>query len=193
MRKLTIKLAKEILFVVNNPVPKVRLAKLIYFIFKELVRNDYYKINDLAFIRMPLGPVPVDFNDEVMNDADIMVKKTDIGLTYNRENFSIKQNYETDVEYLPLLKKKIRLINRYPTSYLIERSHQDNSWRSHVNGDTYYITQEDLVVFKKTPTKTLLPQIDDQLVQSKLVKGMKEEIVKDSSSLEYPDHYSSDK
>ena len=75
----------------------------------------------------------------------------------------------------------------------MEISHNDSSWLDNNNGDTYYVSKNDLTPFKGIKATKLSGEFDDQLIQSKLVKGMKEEIVKDSSALEFPDQYSSDK
>lgn len=190
---ITLKLTKEILAVSNKPIAKVRLAKIVYFSFKELVMAGYYQPEDLAFIRMPLGPVPCDFYDIIQKDDDITITTTNIGLSYNRENYSLKPGINVESPYLNLLSRVFNKLDHYPTSSLVEISHNDSSWSGNRNGNVYYVSKNDLIHFKGIKVSKLSEDIDDQLIQSKLVKGMKEEIVKDSSSLEYPDHYSSDK
>lgn len=185
---LTLQLAKEILFLQKNPIPKVRLAKIIYFSFKELVRLGLYKREDMTFIRMPLGPVPLGFN-QIAQDKDVEVVIASVGLSYNRENYSLKKDVKLSGDYSQLSKILERL-NQYPTSTLIEMSHKDASWLNHENSNEYYIELEDLRPLTAKTVPTLSTVIDDQLIQSKLVKGMKEDIVKDNSALEYPDYYS---
>jgi uncharacterized phage-associated protein len=190
---ITLKLTKEILAVSNKPISKVRLAKMVYFSFKELVMAGYYHVDDLAFIRMPLGPVPFDFYNVLQTDDDIEITRTNVGLSYNRENYSLKRGASVKSTYLSLLGRIVNQLDQYPTSSLVEISHNDSSWLGNSNGDTYYVSQSDLIHFKGIKTIKHSDEIDDQLLQSKLVKGMKEEIIKDSSALEFPDHYPSDK
>lgn len=190
---ITLKLTKEILAVSNKPIPKVRLAKMVYFSFKELVLEGYYQPDDLAFIRMPLGPVPLDFYDILMTDGDIKITTTNVGLSYNRQNYSLNPGVSVKSPYLPLLSRIVNQLDQYPTSSLVEISHNDPSWLDNNNGDPYYVSKSDLKHFKGIKAAKHSDEIDDQLIQSKLVKGMKEEIIKDSSALEFPDHYPSDK
>ncbi len=153
----------------------------------------YYHPEDLAFIRMPLGPVPFGFYDILLTDNEIEIETADVGLSYNRENYSLKPGVSVTSPYLSLLKHIVNQLDQYPTSSLVEISHNDSSWKDNNNGDTYFVSKNDLTPLKGIKAAKLSEGIDDQLIQSKLVKGMKEEIVKDSSALEFPDHYSSDK
>ncbi|KKR32122.1 MAG: hypothetical protein UT63_C0051G0004 [Candidatus Gottesmanbacteria bacterium GW2011_GWC2_39_8] len=189
---ITLKLIKEILAVSSKPIPKVRLAKMVYFAFKELVIDNYYNYQDLEFIRMPLGPVPADFSEVLQGDEDILVNITDVGLSYNRENYSLKTGVKIEKSnYYDLLREIVEKISSYPTSSLIEISHSDYSWINNNNGDKYFISPQDLIHFKGlSVTSGIENEMDDQLIQSKLVKGMKEEMVKDNSALEFPDYYS---
>lgn len=189
---MTLKLTKEILAVSAKPISKVRLAKLVYFSFKELVMAGYYQLDDMLFIRMPLGPVPLGFYKILSNDTDIEVTTTDVGLSYNRENYSLKMGVNIRSSYSPFLSQIVTQLDQYPTSSLVEISHSDASWLGNPNGKTYSIAKEDLTHFKGINMAKLTDEFDNQLIQSKLIKGMKEEIAKDSSALEYPDYYSSD-
>ncbi len=190
---ITLKLTKEILAVSNKPIPKVRLAKMVYFSFKELVMEGYYQVEDLAFIRMPLGPVPCDFYEILSTDTDIAITTTNLGLSYNRENYSLKPGVRIESPYHSLLIRIINQLDEYPTSLLVETSHSDSSWLNNNNGDIYHVSKHDLTHLKGIKNTKFSEEIDNQLIQSKLVKGMREEIVKDSSALEFPDHYLSDK
>lgn len=192
-RNITLKLTKEVLAVSSKPISKVRLAKMVYFSFKELVLAGYYQLDDLAFIRMPLGPVPCDFYDILLTDDDIEITTANVGLSYNRESYSLKPGVRVNSPYLSFLRQIVSQLDQYPTSSLVEISHNDSSWLGKTNGATYFVSKSDLAHFKGMKIMKLLDGIDDQLIQSKLVKGMKEEIVKDSSALEFPDHYPSDK
>jgi len=187
---ITLSLSKGILYLSKKPIPKVRLAKMIYLAYKELVIVGYYNINDLEFIRMPLGPVPVGF-EALKSDTDIIITQTDMGLSYNRENYSLRSGVKIDDNrnYIALLTQVVGRLEKYSTSFLIEISHRDHSWLNHSNGAEYAITKDDLTSYKGTGAK-LSEEMDNQLIQSKLVEGMKREIVKDSTALEYPALYS---
>ena len=184
-------LAKRVLAAVGTPVPKVRLAKLVYFSFKELILANLAKPEELAFIRMPLGPVPSDLFPQIENDAEVVVTQTDIGLTYNRQSFALNSDIQfTNDSVLDLLREKVSLFNKYPTSTLVEKSHQDLSWINNINGTRYTVDKQDLVPFVATSTANRITDaFDDQLVQSKLIAGMEDEIIKDSSALEFPEQY----
>lgn len=188
---ITLKLTKEVLALSNKPISKVRLAKMVYFSFKELVLEGYYQPEDLAFIRMPLGPVPFGFYDALESDKDIQITIADIGLSYNRESYSLRHAVTVSSQYLSVLTKVVQQLEKYPTSLLVGISHNDASWQKNANGMTYFISKDDLNNFKGLEAAQISEAIDDQLMQSKLIIGMKDEIVKDSSALEYPDHYPS--
>lgn len=188
---VTQKLIREILYLSKKPISKVRLAKVVYFSFKALVRGNFYSLNDLAFIRMPLGPVPINFNEALSSDSDILVQLTDVGLTYNRTNYSLRKGASVKSKYLSYLDKVLQKLNEFPTSTLVEVSHKDYSWKEHLNGDEYFLLKKDLPI-EVSGIKVLTEAFDNQLIQSKLVRGMKTEIAQDNSSLEYPENYSSE-
>jgi hypothetical protein len=189
-----INLVKEILAIIGKPVPKVRLAKLVYFSFKELVIQGYATSNAIGFIRMPLGPVPIGFTEELSKDPDVEITDANIGLTYNRISYSVKNGYEIPLSvYSDFLKSKLSLLQKFHTSTLVEKSHQDHTWKNLSNGEEFYISTEDMIPVSDTELeKSMTDEMDDQFLQSKLLKGMKREIVLDSSALEYPQFYSED-
>lgn len=170
----------------NLDIPKVRLAKMTYFTYKYLVSINKYKLDQLKFIRMPLGPVPVGFMDLAKDDI-FSVRESTTGLIYNRQLFSLKNKNISSLEYNFDLSRFIKKLENYPTNKLVELSHQDISWKNHNNGDEYFITDND--VAKSTPNrrkKVIKTKIDDQLIQANLVEGMKNDAIEDSTYLEYP-------
>jgi|GEM_PF-2694742 len=183
-------LVKNVLFAVQKPVAKVRLAKLTYFVFKDLVRNQSVPAQELAFIRMPLGPVPDGFMQELADDKEISIEVSEVGLLYNKESYSLTDSKSiTQLSYLPAIHQRLRILNQYPTSTLVELSHQDYSWLNHANGDRYFLLSEDLQKgesFAHSPKMAdISVTMDNQLLQSKLVNGMVDEMVKDNTDLEY--------
>src|SRR3989344_4400740 len=66
---------------------KVKFAKLIYFLHKELIRSSLVNSNDLLFVRMPLGPVPVDFMN-LQNQEGIDVSMQATTLLYNSQIYN---------------------------------------------------------------------------------------------------------
>ena len=186
-------LAKIILLLEKEPITKVRFAKTIYFVHKELINRGFCSVTEIQYVRMPLGPVPSGFMTLTVEYPDIISKAFSTGLPYNSTVYSTPPN------------KKRLLFNRKPnplekvigeildtlrsvtTSSLIEISHRDPSWISNSNGYTYTISEADL--------KNPLPQKgihtrsgdDNQLIQASLVRGMIDDIVSESTDLEYPD------
>lgn len=183
-------LAKEILAHAASPVPKVRFAKIIYFAFKQMVLSGVAKEYDLAFIRMPLGPVADGFMD-LSSDPQIVIIKDDVGLSYNREKYSLKEQVIN--EYIQSnaseIKHVLSRLQNVATSDLIASSHKDSSWISNRNGAKYYITSEDVRNPFPSARSRINEKIDDQLVQSQLINGMLDDAVNDSSALEHPDYY----
>lgn len=194
-QKYSVSLAKIVLEIIGSPIPKVRLAKLVYFAFKELVSANVVNIQDMSFVRMPLGPVPHGLFPNIDIDSEVKISITNVGLSYNRQSYSLLNLKKNNIifEETRILKDRLAIINGYPTSTLVECSHNDDSWKSHINGDTYCISKLDINNNQFAINASLKDEIDstldDQLVQSKLVDGMIDDIVKDSSSLEFPDKY----
>jgi uncharacterized phage-associated protein len=182
-------LAKEILHNESNGLSKVRFVKTIYFVHKGLVKKELIQSDAMRFIRMPLGPVPVGFK-ELHADSGIIVKITTSSLSYNTETYLLK----TYKEYFDRLHKEaisslVDKLKNISTSELVEISHQEPSWFSNGNGSEFYISERDLK--QDLPTKnainTINPEIDEQRIQGYLVEGMLNDIVEESTLLEYPD------
>lgn len=51
-------LSKTILLLNKAPINKVRFARVIYFVHKELIRKKFMSAEDIAYIRSPLGLSP---------------------------------------------------------------------------------------------------------------------------------------
>ena len=190
MKYFTLKrLAINILLRSKKSIPKVRFAKVIYFVFKYAVSHDDNKFDDLEFVRMPLGPVPVGFMD-LSRDSEFGVEEKTTGLMYNRQSYYLAddsnhliQNYSFDMD------KLVEQIGNFHTSELVELSHKDISWKTHSNGQEYFITKEDVkTLLPKKNRISLSSEVDDQLVQARLVAGMENDAVEDSTFLEYPEH-----
>ncbi|OGJ39254.1 MAG: hypothetical protein A3A82_00430 [Candidatus Pacebacteria bacterium RIFCSPLOWO2_01_FULL_47_12] len=184
-------LAKEILALLPRSISKVKFAKVIYFCFKDLVVTNYQDTNKIAFIRMPLGPVPDGFMDLEV-DKEIIITQESVGLTYDRQNYALAPNTIINLpEYSQRLKTFVSELDNLATSTLVTISHKEPSWLSLPNGQSYYISLEDLKLplpQQHRNTTNLSDQLDQQLLQARLINGMKLEIVQDNTALEYPDN-----
>jgi hypothetical protein len=186
------RLAKEVLFNTPGGLTKVRFAKILYFVHKGLVNKNLSSFDDLKFIRMPLGPVPVGFKD-LVEDEDIQVtdvKKTP--LSYDMQLYMlIRSGHYLNDNASEVVRSVVDNLKQLPTSYLVEEAHKDPSWINHVNGDEYFIGQDDLNLGlpsgrANTPQD---PSEDAFRLQAKLVEGMLDEIVEENTSLEYPENH----
>lgn len=182
-----LQLAKQILSV-KNSLSKVYFAKLIYFVHKGLVQKGLSKKEDLKFIRMPLGPVPVGFRD-IKKDSGIQIKEEDTGLIYNKQIYCLSTENDKDIkdERYDTVKIIVNNLSQLSTSELVEYSHNEPSWQKHENSDEYYLGNNDLK--RPLPQKgrhVANPKLDNQKLQALLLSGMMDEIVEDSTSLEYP-------
>ena len=181
-------LAKQILKVIPEGLSKVRFAKILYFTHKGLVQKNLSAPNDMEFIRMPLGPVPVGFKDL---SQDPEVEGTEMGrsrLVYDKQLYVLSgmNNYFKD-ERLKAIQEISLLLNRLTTNQLVSIAHQEPSWLNHKNGQEYFLEEADLSI--DLPTSKLSnvsSEIDTQHLQAKLVEGMIDDIVDESTSLEYP-------
>lgn len=192
--KYLLDLSKEILKNVPEGLTKVKFAKTIYFVHKGLVKDEFSKQKELRFIRMPLGPVPSDYKNLAF-DSDILVsEKKNSRLLYNTQVYKLK-NYNLNtgfsIEQIKKIKNLVKQLNKFNTAELVEHSHLDPSWLNHINGEVYYISEDDLK--NEIPCKGLFKNIfnintaeDDVKLQGKLVEGMIDDIVQSSTSLEYP-------
>lgn len=182
------KLSKIVLTAQKDGISKVRFAKTIYFVHKFLIRDNQASREDLKFIRMPLGPVPVGFK-QLSTETDIEVSQSlTSGLAYNMQMYTLKKGSRIDsVRNEEKLTKFIETLRVLRTSDLVEISHKEPSWMQHVNGDEYFLSVKDLQKpFPKTGVSTFTAEIDEQRLQARLLEGMLEDIVEESTSLEYP-------
>ncbi len=180
-------IAEQVLLTLPG-VSKVRFAKTIYYVHKALVTKNLANINDLEFIRMPLGPVPVGFM-ELGNESNINVTSEKGELEYNTQVYELKESLtKTSKEQREVISSVSRRLNKISTSVLVALSHKEPSWLEHNNGDKYFVSKADLKrVLRVPPSKKMDKSRDYQLLQARLLNGMLKEIVEESTSLEYPD------
>lgn len=193
-------LATTILSLSPTPISKLRFARVIYFVHKELIRKGLMRTDDILYRRAPLGPVPEHLQQLPHLYDAIVVQKSDSALSYADEEFTIsnesRQNQETETleQYRDILKivdRTLKALSNYTTPEIIEASH-DPSWQQHYNGAIYTITPADLknsfpftlirLKSRSKPNPNTLGQI-----QANLLRGMISDIVKESTDLEYPD------
>lgn len=182
-----VKLAEQILLSENSGISKVRFAKTIYFVHKGLVQQGLSEPKALCYIRMPLGPVPVDFMElETMGSIEAETAST--GLSYDAKIYRLSRKVESDDSIAPAIAKILMALRQTSTSQLVEISHKDPSWLNNVNGTRYYISVEDLknALPGRTRKATIDSALDEQHLQAQLIKGMLDDIVEESTSLEYP-------
>lgn len=182
-------LAKQILKVIPEGLSKVRFAKILYFTHKRLVQKNLSAPTDMEFIRMPLGPVPVGFK-ELSQDPEIKVTEMVTSpLVYDKQIYVLQgmNNYFKD-ERLKAIQEISLLLNSLTTNQLVSIAHQEPSWLNHKNGDEYFLEKDDLEIdLPILKSSSVSPEIDTQHLQAKLVEGMLNDIVDESTSLEYPD------
>lgn len=181
-------IAKDILLHEKNGISKVRFAKTLYFIHKELVRENKITSEELSFIRMPLGPVPYGFMDLHLRKHIRTYISNNETLSYNTQIYAIKDSKEVNPsDFYQTVERVLKELNSFPTSQLVELSHADPSWIQKRNGEQYEVTIEDLKVsLPKINTTKLSTEIDEQRLQASLVSGMIDDIVEESTNLEYP-------
>lgn len=182
-------LAIEILKNCQGGLTKVKFAKIIYFVHKGLVSEGLATTDDLRFIRMPLGPVPVGFMGLSKDPSFKVSQVTNAGLVYNSEQYDLNQSFScvTDSKFSSIVKKLSNQLNNLTTSELVGKSHNEPSWINNINGAEYFVNADDLAVPLPTNSKTISDTEDDQKLQEKLVEGMLDDIVSGSTSLEYPE------
>lgn len=182
-------LAKQILKVIPEGLSKVRFAKILYFTHKGLVQKNLSLLTDLEFIRMPLGPVPVGFK-ELSQDPEIEVTEIATSpLVYDKQLYVLQSmsNYLEDGRLKAIKEISLRL-NGLTTNQLVSIAHQEPSWLNHKNGQEYSLEEADLKIdLPVSKLSNVSSEIDTQHLQAKLVEGMIDDIVDESTSLEYPD------
>ena len=186
-------LAKNILALeTSHSLSKVRFAKTIYFVHKELIRNGLLSKDSIQYIRMPLGPVPMGFMEISSTCPEITAKKeqSGLGLAYATENYSTKAEFSGTAEEKTVIAGTLDTLRKYQTSSLVETSHKDPSWLSHRNSDEYYITDDDmkndLSILEKFFANSSTAEDEEDKMQANLVRGMLNDIVSESTALEYP-------
>lgn len=182
-------LAKVILLIEKDGLSKVRFAKTIYFVHKELARLGVMERGELEYIRMPLGPVPNGFMRLADDHTDIKTIVKHTGLLYDALTYKMAwPSHFIAKRSNPLYLKIEEILSRLhniSTSSLVEISHKEPSWIRHKNGDVYSIALVDMT--RPFPVSGGKTDVDEnQRMQASLVKGMLEEIVEESTALEYP-------
>lgn len=188
------KLSKLILSIESSDgLSKVRFAKIIYFLHKELIRAGLSTSEDLGYIRMPLGPVPVGFMELANNCKEITLEKRTTGLFYDANVYKLPRRFhvskDDDVDY-QAVESILEVLREFSTSKLVEVSHLEPSWLKHGNSERFYISNKDMsnILPKKTRLNSLNNNgFEDESLQASLVSGMLKDIVDESTDLEFPD------
>lgn len=193
-------LAAAILLLHEQPISRVRFAKTIYFVHKELVKKGYMQPDDIVYLRMPLGPVPVGFMTLADEHPDIHIKHADDAkLSYETEEYSLAGQPDILIggkdDILKIVQSAINSLSPHGTLELVETSHQDPSWLKNINGASFTISHEDLKntlpklnikVFLR-PKKKGGPSNEIGELQATLMRAMLNDIVKESTDLEHSD------
>lgn len=184
------KLARNILALEDDHMlSKVRFAKTIYFVHKELIRNRILSKESIEYIRMPLGPVPKGFMSITMSCPDIYSSQQKNGLAYETQLFHSDTAFDGTAEERKIIDGTLSKLRAYSTSDLVETSHKDPSWLNHKNSDNYFITDEDMsndLSVLDTCQQNNNDNDEDDRLQASLIRGMINDIVAESTKLEYP-------
>lgn len=185
MNRYLFNLAIEILKLYPSQ-SKVKFAKLIYFLHKEIVRFGLIKTDKLSFVRMPLGPVPVGFVN-LQDQEGIEVTELPTPLLYNCQvyDYSGSVNPELSDSMITLAKTTLKPLMLMSTSDIVELSHQEDSWKKLSNGIEFEISEKDLET--EIPKNVKSSKENNSSLQEKLVSGMLSDIVASSTALEYPE------
>ena len=195
-------ISSAILSLSPTPISKIRFTRVVYFVHKELVRKGFMQLDDISYLRSPLGPVPDGLPQLAHNYAEIMLQKSSTEqLSYADEEFFLQPNDSSKDEtafleqyrdVLKVIDQTLRALALRRTPELIEASH-DPSWQANRNGSVYTITKTDLkntFPFAKTLKIRFHTKINPNeigQIQANLLKGMLNDIVRESTDLEYPD------
>lgn len=192
-------LASLILYLNHEPISRLRFARTIYFVHKQLIRKKLMHPEDIAYLRLPLGPVPEGFMTLTFDHSGISVRPISSSiLSYEAEEFVfsgstgeliLRDGHES---LYHVIEKTLAALKVHSTSELVAASH-DHSWLTHANGERYFLTAADLkntfpfiaisLRFRlKRPTNNEIG-----LLQATLLRGMLNDIVRESTDLEYPD------
>ncbi len=165
---------------------KVKFAKLIYFVHKELVRSELVKTSELAFIRMPLGPVPDGFMELEKLDG-IKIKNVVTQLMYNSQVY--EYNGSKITPFSEIVRSKIsttlKPLSIMSTTSIVDLAHKEYSWMNNQNSVRYFINDQDLTTV--LPVNTSYSNDNETDLQERLVDGMISDIVDSSTALEYPE------
>lgn len=179
-------LCRRVLGEIPGGISKVRFAKVLYFTHKYLVQAGLSTTQQMEFIRMPLGPVPVGFME--LTDANIKIEELrSPELSYDKQVYKLDTKLNWDDSVQNTVRACLEILGKLQTSILVEISHREPSWLGHANGQYYCLTAEDLKIpLLRSDKSQISPALDGQRLQARLVEGMLDEIVEDSTSLEYP-------
>jgi len=183
------RLARNILSLENShTLSKVRFAKTIYFVHKELIRNSLLSKDSIQYIRMPLGPVPLGFMELTKICPEITSAKHKTGLAYETENFSTEAIFDGSEQEKTVILGTLNTLRKFQTSNLVDTSHKDPSWLNHKNSEYYFITDDDMKNDLSILEAFFVNTNDDEedKMQASLVRGMLKDIVSESTKLEYP-------
>ena len=182
------RLAKNILALEeNHQLSKVRFAKTIYFVHKELIRNNLLDRKSFQYIRMPLGPVPAGFMEITLSCPEITSEKENTGLAYATEKFTTTAVFDGTEKERQVISGTLNTLRKFQTSNLVDTSHRDPSWINHKNSEQYYISEDDMENNLSILEQFSTSAIDEKdNMQASLVRGMMNDIVSESTKLEYP-------
>lgn len=207
-------LSRSILLLNQAPINKIRLARMVYFTHKDLIRKKFMQPDEIAYIRSPLGPIPDGFMSLAHDHPGIISRRNSQNLSFANEDYTLPSpdiDAETTAleqyrDVLTAIERVLKALKDVPTPELIRASHHDPSWLTHHNGDIYYITAADLkntFPFSALPTAIRIKirfshspssqKNEIGALQANLLRGMISDIVKESTDLEYPDEYISGK
>lgn len=182
----------------ETPLTRIRLTKAIYFVHKELVRKKLMTLQDITYVRLPLGPAPEGLPEIIFNNPEITVQDIPSDLLYENKAYSTNHEATNSApEIISVTKKILGLLKGYRTTELVHAS-QDPSWMTHKNGEKYHLTTADLKnpfpgaqLHFKIHIKTSSNEIGS--LQATLLRGMITDIIKESTDLEYPDSHEQNK
>lgn len=198
-------LSKTILLLSRTPINKVRFARVVYFVHKELIRKKFMSPEDIAYIRSPLGPVPDGLLKLALDHPNIITNPASDRPSFAAEEYAINPTAAEEAEetlmleqyreVLQAVERTLKALAPHTTPELVQASHADPSWITNFNGARFFITPADLKnpfpfnairvkIRIKRPTPNELGAL-----QANLLRGMMDDIVKESTDLEYPNDY----
>ena len=200
-------LSKTILLLNKTPINRVRFARTVYFVHKELIRKKFMSPEDIAYIRSPLGPIPEGLRRLALEHPNIIASPASNRPSFAAEEYTLNSSDAEDTEetlmleqYREILKtveRTLKALSLHTTPELVEASHADPSWTNNFNGARFIITPADLknpFPFSTIRIKIRVKPAPNELgaLQANLLRGMMQDIVKESTDLEYPDDPKSD-